>query len=137
MAARASECHLRGAEREDAGGEHFFLQAPGAPGEVVDVREVVDGHAEVDDAFAAQAHGAGVWLRGGPAARVEHALMAVLRAGGGDGQVGVGVDGGHVGGFRLPVQVGVLLDAQGVDPEISDAELAGDYNCVFERLWQR
>lgn len=63
-------------------------------------------------------------------------LVAVLSLGSCDGAVAVFVDFAHYGRFLSPVVGRVLNDAEGIDPEVLDAELARDKDGILKRAWE-
>ena len=69
----------------------------------------------------------GVPLVKEPAARVGG-------GGGGDVDDSVAVYARHKGRFDLPISCGALNDAEGVDPQVTDAEEAGDGDGLLEGL---
>ena len=58
--------------------------------------EVVDWHPEVDCALSADLDGVGIWLLCGPAARIQHPLVAILGPDRGDSDIGVRVNSWYV-----------------------------------------
>jgi hypothetical protein len=49
-----------------------------------------------------------------------------------DGYEGVSVHVGHLAGLLCPVGGGVLQDAEGVDPQVTDPELPGDVDGILK-----
>lgn len=141
---------LRRREVQQARGEQALLEDPAAG---------VDGRGEEgvvpegggDDAVGGAAGGEeAAGLRGAGVARlvgrrqdgrrVAQAEEAAARVGGvgrGEVAVRVAVDGVHEAGFGVEVAVGPLDDAEGVDPDVADAEgAAGDDDGLLEVFGQ-
>lgn len=62
----------------------------------------------------------------------EEAVMIAGGRGGGDGEGGVGVDFAHFRSFERPVGAGILDYAEGIYPDVAEAEGVGEGYGVAE-----
>jgi hypothetical protein len=51
------------------------------------------------------------------------------------GENRIPIYGGHFFGLHLPIRLGILEDAEGINPKILYAEFSGDLYCILECLW--